>query len=116
MRLTIVLTVVFGFILIGTLTSCAKEEASQPTTPTVAQGQSQAVEVGNKICPVSGDKVGEMGKVETIEYNGKVYNLCCAMCKKDFNKDPEKYSKIAEEEAAGQSGASETEHQHNHGK
>lgn len=56
------------------------------------------IEVGNKICPVSGEKVGEMGDVITYEYNGKIYNLCCAMCAKDFKKNPEKYSKIAEDE------------------
>ncbi|MBI4309425.1 MAG: YHS domain-containing protein [Candidatus Omnitrophica bacterium] len=33
-----------------------------------------------------------------VTYKGKVYNLCCSMCGVDFNKDPEKYSKIAEEE------------------
>ena len=57
-----------------------------------------AVEVGNKICPVSGEKVGEMGEIIKYEYNGKIYNLCCSMCAKDFKKDPEKYSKIAEDE------------------
>lgn len=64
-----------------------------------------AVEVGNKICPVSGEEVGEMGEVIKYEYNGKIYNLCCPMCEKDFAKDPEKYSKIAEDEvAANQAG------------
>ena len=58
---------------------------------------SKAVEVGNKVCPVSGNKVGEMGKPIKYAYNGKVYNLCCSMCVKDFKKDPEKYSKIADE-------------------
>ncbi len=29
---------------------------------------------------------------------GKIYNLCRDMRAKDFKKDPEKYSKIAEEE------------------
>ena len=65
-----------------------------------SESTSKAVEVGNKICPASGDKVGEMGKVVQYEYNGKMYNLCCPMCVKDFKKNPEKYSKIAEEEAA----------------
>ena len=67
----------------------------------------KAVEVGNKICPVSGDKVplpGEKGDMGTeavkYEYNGKIYNLCCPMCIKDFKKNPEKYSKIAEDEVA----------------
>ena len=68
---------------------------------------SQAVEVGNKICPVSGDEIpapGEKGTMgaESIkyEYNGKIYNLCCPMCIKDFKKNPEKYSKIADDEVA----------------
>jgi YHS domain-containing protein len=58
------------------------------------------VEVGNKICPVSGEEVGKMGDVVKFEHNGKIYNFCCAMCIKDFKKDPEKYSKIAEDEVA----------------
>ena len=38
--------------------------------------QSQAVEVDNKICPVSGEKIvpKDAGR---IEYKGKIYNLCC---------------------------------------
>lgn len=60
----------------------------------------KAVEVGNKICPVSKEKVGEMGDIVKYEYNGKIYNLCCPMCKKDFAKDPEKFAKIAEDEVA----------------
>ena len=66
-----------------------------------------AVEVGNKICPVSGDKIPAPGEKGTMgdepvkyEYNGKIYNLCCQMCVKDFKKNPEKYSKIAEDEVA----------------
>ena len=66
----------------------------------VSAAQPVLVEVGNKFCPVSKEKVGEMGEGVKFEYNGKIYNLCCPMCKKDFAKDPEKYSKIAEEEAA----------------
>jgi len=65
---------------------------------------SQAIEVDNKICPVSGNKIpapgekGAMGEAVKYEYKGKIYNLCCPMCVKDFKKDPEKYSKAAEEE------------------
>lgn len=46
-------------------------------------------EVGNKICPISGEEVGGMGEVVQYEYKGKIYNLCCPMCEKDFKKDPE---------------------------
>ncbi len=47
------------------------------------------VKVGNKICPITGEKITE-GADNTVEYKGKVYSLCCGMCKKDFLKDPEK--------------------------
>lgn len=56
------------------------------------------VDVGNKICPVSGQAVD--GKTFT-EYNGKRYGFCCAMCPATFAGDPEKYSAIADKEAAG---------------
>lgn len=51
-----------------------------------------AVNVGNKFCPISGEEIGKGGMADqktSIEYKGKVYNLCCPMCKKDFIKDPE---------------------------
>jgi len=75
------------------------EAAGETVTEVKVEAQDAAalVVVGNKFCPVSGHAVGEMGPTQTIEYNGKVYNLCCAMCSKDFNKDPEKYIKIIEE-------------------
>ncbi|HQP09860.1 MAG TPA: YHS domain-containing protein [Candidatus Omnitrophota bacterium] len=50
-----------------------------------------AVNVGNKICPVSGQEIGAMGEAVTVEYEGKVYNLCCAGCLEAFNNDPQKY-------------------------
>ena len=45
-------------------------------------------EVGNKFWLISGEKI-KAGKEHKIEYKGKVYNLCCSMCEKDFIKDPE---------------------------
>ena len=67
----------------------------------------KAVEVGNKFCPVTGDKIPVPGEKGTMgdepvkyEYNGKIYNLCCTMCVKDFKKNPKKYSKVAEDEVA----------------
>jgi len=44
-------------------------------------------------CPVSGDKLGEMGKPYTFVYKGQEVKLCCPSCKKDFEKDPAKYLK-----------------------
>ncbi len=45
-------------------------------------------------CPVSGDKLGEMGKPFVIEYKGQEVKFCCKNCKKDFDKEPEKYMKL----------------------
>jgi YHS domain-containing protein len=42
-------------------------------------------------CPVSGDKLGEMGKPYIFVYKGQEIKLCCPNCKKDFDKDPAKY-------------------------
>ena len=72
------------------------DPAANAVMPANANAAPQAVEVGNTICPVSGEKIVE-SKVFKHEYNGKIYNFCCSMCLKDFNKDPEKYAKIAEE-------------------
>ena len=82
------------------------KEEGQAAAPT------GAVEVGNKICPVSGEKI-VMEKKDTVEYNGKIYNLCCSMCKKDFEKDPEKYiQKLKDMEASGEVAAEEAEPEH----
>jgi len=54
------------------------------------------VEVGNKICPVSGEEIGGMGKGVEVVYKGKTYMLCCAACKKDFDRNPEKFIKNIE--------------------
>ena len=42
-------------------------------------------------CPVSGDKLGEMGPPYVFVYKGQEIKLCCSGCKKDFDKDPAKY-------------------------
>jgi YHS domain-containing protein len=77
----------------------SKEAATKATT----QEPSNAVEVGNKLCPVTGNPVddGSMGEPVKYEYKGKIYTLCCLMCEKDFKKDPEKYRAIAEKEVKG---------------
>jgi YHS domain-containing protein len=61
---------------------------SPSTQPSIQP--SQAVDLRNTICPVSGDKVDDSKLVEI--YGGKVYHLCCADCHKDFEKDPAKYA------------------------
>jgi YHS domain-containing protein len=45
-------------------------------------------------CPVSGEKLGEMGKPLVFTYKDQEVKLCCKSCKKDFDKDPAKYMKL----------------------
>jgi YHS domain-containing protein len=74
-----------------------KSSNNQAAVAILQASAKKAVDVGNKICPVTGEKIDEKTKA-IIEYNGKVYNLCCAMCIDEFNKDPEKYIKKINEE------------------
>ena len=86
---------------------------AQETSQTGAKEETvakKAENVGNKICPVSGEKINEKIKA-TYEYKGKIYNFCCAMCIDEFKKDPEKYIKKVEEEL--KSGAKAVSSQNN---
>lgn len=51
-------------------------------------------------CPVSGEKLDEMGKPYVFTYQGQEVKLCCSGCKKDFDKDPAKYLKKIQDAAA----------------
>jgi len=74
-----------------------KEHMDTQVGAVVQQVPKEAVSVGNKVCPISGEKIDEKMKT-TYEYEGKVYNFCCEMCIEDFKKDPQKYIKKIEEE------------------
>jgi YHS domain-containing protein len=101
---------IIGVIFLGA--SLVYANAQMPTdakakpasdTAVTAPSVAAPVEVGNKICPVSGEKIvkkTDMGGPVKIEHNGKIYGLCCPMCIKDFKKDPDKYAAIADKEVA----------------
>ena len=76
---------------------CQNNETKTKTATSSATATTP-VNVNNTICPVTGSAV-DMKNPVTVEYNGKIYNLCCSMCPKTFKSNPEKYSKIAEEQA-----------------
>ena len=50
-----------------------------------------------KKCVVSGDPLGEHGKVVKVSNGGTDVYLCCKDCVKDFNKDPQKYTKMVKD-------------------
>ncbi len=81
--------------------TAAKEAAVAAPAVENAVVVAAPVVVGNKVCPVTGKviDVDTLGQ-NTVEYNGKVYNLCCPGCKEQFLADGEKFSKIAEAEVA----------------
>jgi len=60
--------------------------------------QKDPVDAGNKICPVSGEEIGDSMMKATYEYEGRIYNFCCTGCIDEFKKDPEKYIKKVDEE------------------
>jgi YHS domain-containing protein len=44
-----------------------------------------------KICPVSGQALGSMGKPYKVTVKGQTVFLCCDGCEDDLKKDPDKY-------------------------
>jgi YHS domain-containing protein len=77
-----------------------QEAGKVQESASAVQGQLvKAVEVGNKICPVMGGVIAEGTNIK-YEYKGRIYSFCCAGCPATFQSDPEKYSKIADDEVA----------------
>jgi YHS domain-containing protein len=79
------------------------------TDATTQVATKEAVTAGNKICPVSGEKINDKTKA-TYEYEGKIYNFCCPACIDEFKKDPDKYIKKVEEKLKGGPEAKSKEH------
>jgi YHS domain-containing protein len=44
-----------------------------------------------KVCPVSGELLGEMAKPYKVTIKGQTIFLCCSGCEDDLKKDPDKY-------------------------
>ena len=63
------------------------------------KAKEKPVDVGNKVCPVTGDKINPKNNV-TYEYQGKTYHFCCPMCVPEFRKNPEKYIEVINKEKA----------------
>ncbi len=50
-----------------------------------------------KKCVVSDEALGEHGKPVKVSYQGTDVYLCCKDCVKDFNKDPEKFTRMVKD-------------------
>ena len=51
-----------------------------------------------KTCPVSDEKLGDMGDPYVFTHDGREVKLCCKGCLKDFEKNPTKFVKKIEKE------------------
>jgi YHS domain-containing protein len=102
MKSTIKFMVLAGSVL-GLLACSNRAEASDAmpgcsmcgTTTTAAAVSTNAIPDLLTTCPVSGDKLnGDMGKPYVFVYKNQEVKLCCKDCKKDFDKNPNKYLAI----------------------
>lgn len=93
---------------LGVLALAGKLTAGDTAMPGCCSGMTMATPMSDtdtnavpdllKTCPVSKEKLdGDMGKPFVFVYKGQEVKLCCKGCKKDFDKDPEKYMKAIRE-------------------
>lgn len=61
----------------------------------------QAIAKKQKVCPVSGELLGEHGKPIKITVKGQVVFLCCPACEEPIKKDPYKYLAKLKKASAG---------------
>jgi YHS domain-containing protein len=69
--------------------------ASTPPKQATAAPESGAVSAPGLVtirCPVSGADATDAPEALRTEYKGKTYFFCCAGCKAEFEKNPEKYT------------------------
>ena len=71
-----------------------KQEGEKVLTEEVTYSL-KAIEVGNRVCPVSGLKI-PVGKEVQYEYEGRIYNFFSTSGVEEFKKNPEKYIQILE--------------------
>jgi len=90
-----------GVMTLSSKLAAANETTTMPsccagmTLTTVADTSTNSIPDQLKTCPVSGEKLGgDMGDAFVFTYKGQEVKLCCKSCKKDFDKNPDKYIKL----------------------
>ena len=92
-------TILIAAVAIGAAMLTVKLTAAECAMPSCCCGGAQTETVADTqakpdllaTCPVSGEKLGEMGKPFSFVYKDQEVKLCCKGCKKDFDKNPDKY-------------------------
>lgn len=74
-------------LLVGIVLLAGCQKKSEPAAPAV-DANATAAAIEQTICPVM---AGAINKEIFTEYQGKKVYFCCAQCKADFEKEPEKY-------------------------
>lgn len=62
-------------------------------------------------CPVSGEKLGSMGKPIVIQHEGREVRLCCPGCVDKFKQDPAKYLKKLDDAEKSKKPADDKKHE-----
>jgi YHS domain-containing protein len=98
--------VFFAWALVGCGATAAPPDGPAPPEKTAAEadkgGQPAAAPAPltdedrkliekQKVCPVSGEKLGSMGTPYKVTIKGRVVFLCCQGCEEELRKDPDKY-------------------------
>ena len=71
------------------LSSCDKSESTSTSNESLPSTETS--EYPLKVCVVSGEELGSMGKPVVIDHEGTEIRFCCKSCLPDFKKDPEKF-------------------------
>jgi YHS domain-containing protein len=91
------------FALAIVVSGCSHQAAKEPNpstsaaSPDVSTGLAELsvedCELAKKqrVCPVSGELLGAMGKPFKTEVKGKTVFLCCQGCEDDLKQNPDKY-------------------------
>jgi hypothetical protein len=82
------------------LAGLAADQQTDQKTDQKADQKQKAKPYTLKTCPVSGEKLGEMGDPYAFVYKDREIKLCCKSCLKDFQKTPAKFIKKIEQEEA----------------
>jgi Cu(I)/Ag(I) efflux system membrane fusion protein len=66
-------------------------KSGSPTGLAELSAEDRALAEKQRICPVSGDLLGSMGKPYKVTVKGRTVFLCCDGCEPDIKKDPDKF-------------------------
>ena len=102
MKTTLLIVGSFAAALSLSLSSCGDDKSStENTEPETKTAPESADAYPLKVCVVSGEELGSMGKPVVIDHNGTEVRFCCKDCVADFNKEPEKYLAMLKAGSAG---------------